>query len=116
MRTPMVALVAFLYLVHGALAEDPPPLPAFSQNPVTEDFLRDLDFEQLAILRRAIRGCPKIGRIRSERDPCVTSSTDRAIADSENPDLIAFHKALHNTDRYDETRSSIVWRSWLTKR
>ena len=105
----ILALAPFVHAQVGAL-------PAFTQTPVTEDYLRQLNNDQLRILRRALRGCPRIARMRAERDPCVTSTTDRAIAESGNQDLLTFHNALPTTDRYDETRSTVVWRAWLQKR
>ena len=102
-----------LILASSAMAGDPPVL---SRHAPTEDYLRQLDNAQLKLLRRAIQGCPSstTGRavIRPERNPCVTSSTDKAVADSGDEDLLSFHEALRVTDRYDENRTSAAWIIW----
>jgi hypothetical protein len=113
----LATLAAIAFAAPAAARPEPPPPPTFA-GPVTEDFLRQLDNDQLRLLRRAIRGCPSasagVGKaIRPERDPCVIASTDKAVADTGNPDLQAFHSALPETERYDENRSSTVWRVWL---
>jgi hypothetical protein len=113
----MLASTAAVALITTALAQTPPAAPAFSRAP-DEKFLSDLDSQQLRIVRQASRGCPQINvgpgkAIRQERDPCVTSTTDKAVADSGNPDLQAFHAALPEQDRYDEHRPTTVWQAWL---
>jgi hypothetical protein len=117
MRSFLLAPIALLVLATTAVAMPPPPAPHFDRD-ATEAYLRQLDNDQLRLLRRAIQGCPSasagLGRaVRTERDPCVISGTDKAVADSGNPDLEAFHSALPETDRYDENRSSTVWRTWI---
>ena len=87
----------------------------------TEQYLRDLDNEQLRMLRHATRSCPNIGTnigkaMNRERDPCVIASLDKAIADSGDPDLQAFHTALPQSERYDENRTSTAWRTWVAPR
>lgn len=111
MRTLLLASIAVLAFAHLAHAQGGPP--SFTQTPVTEEFLRQLDNEQLRLLRLALRGCAKPGALRADGDPCVTLRTDEAVTQSGNPDLEAFHKALPASDRYDETRSSTIWRAWL---
>lgn len=115
MRTFMLATAAALALVTTAMAQTP-PAPTFSRA-ADEKFLSDLDSQQLRIVRQASRSCPQIsvgpGAVRKERDPCVISSTDKAVADSGNPDLQAFHNALRDSDRYDEHRPTTVWQAWL---
>ncbi len=115
MRTFILASVAVLSIALPAAADTS---PSFSQPP-TEDYLRQLDNAQLRMVRRAVQGCPSIttGRavIRPERDPCVTSSTDKAVADSDNEDLQAFHDGLRPSDRYDEHRTSGAWMNWRVK-
>ena len=114
--TCALASACVLLVANVALAAEDksPTVPAFTA-PVTEDFLRQLDNDQLRIVRQAARGCTGIGKaMRAERNPCVTSSVDKAVDDSKNADLQAFHRALPLADRYDETRSSLVWRSWVT--
>lgn len=119
MRMIMLATAAALLLAIPAVAEQPLGPPTFSAPP-TEQFLRDLDSQQLRIVRNASRGCPSTAlgagkTIRPERNPCVISSTDRAVADSGNPDLQAFHRALRDSERYDEQRPSTVWLGWAVK-
>jgi hypothetical protein len=118
MRSLVLAAAALGFAIPAMAQPGPPPPPHFERGPVTEDFLRQLDNDQLRLLRRAIQGCPSASvglskAVRTERDPCVIASTDRAVADSDNPDLQAFHSSLPDSDRYDENRSSTVWRAWL---
>ncbi|MBL8781676.1 MAG: hypothetical protein JNL06_12135 [Alphaproteobacteria bacterium] len=119
MRMIMLATAAALLLAIPAFAEQPLGSPTFSAPP-TEQFLRDLDNQQLRIVRNASRGCPSptlgAGKtIKPERNPCVIASTDKAVADSNNPDLQAFHEALPASARYDEQRPSTVWLGWAVK-
>lgn len=100
----------------AAAKADQLPQRAFDQS-MTEQSLRELDNDQLRLLRRAIRGCAgSTGgvAIRAKRSPCVIASTDRAVEDSRREDLQSFHYALPESQRYDESRSSTVWRAWLT--
>ena len=81
-----------------------------------ESSLQRLNAEQLRIVRRASRLCAQQQlpvAIKAERNPCVIASTDKAIADSDDPALEAFHAALPNSDRYDEYRSDTAWRAFL---
>ena len=88
-------------------------------HPATEKFMRQLDSDQLRIVRRAVQSCPTISTgsnvIRPERNPCVILSTDKAVSDSGDRDLQTFHKALLPTDRYDENRTAAAWMIWLMK-
>lgn len=115
MRTFVLSSLAVLAIALPAIAESG---PAFSRPP-TEEYLRKLDTEQLRMVRRAMQQCPSTvaGRtiVRPERDPCVTQSTDRAVAESGDEDLMAFHEGLRPTDRYDENRTSAAWMVWRTK-
>lgn len=115
MRRLILSMFALVSLIHVALADG---APAFSQ-PMSESSLRQLDNEQLRIVRRAIQTCPTVaaGRniIRPERNPCVTASTEKAIADTQDADLQAFHKALRQSERYDENRTAASWMAWLKK-
>ena len=114
MRKFVLATVAVLAIVLPAAAETS---PSFSQPP-TEEYLRQLDSMQLRFVRRAVQGCPSIGGrtvIRPERNPCVTSATDKAVADTGDEDLQAFHDGLRPSDRYDETRTSAAWMIWRVK-
>jgi hypothetical protein len=112
MRTSLLlfATIAVLSFAPLALAQQN---PNFSKPP-TEDFLRQLDTEQLEILRTALRSCGRVGARRVDRDPCVILRTDEGVNQAGNADLQAFHNRLVPRDRYDETRSSVVWRNWAT--
>jgi len=96
--------------------------PAFAQPyhrdplPHNERALQQLNTEQIRILRRASRICSQPGLsmpIKAERNPCVISNTDKAIEDSDDPALIAFHFALPDNERYDEYRNDTTWRAFL---
>ncbi len=110
MRTLLLASIAIVSFAHLAHADG----PTFSKTPVTEDFLRQLNDEQLSVLRSAQMGCAKPGALGGIGDTCVTMRTDEAIMKSGNADLQAFHKALPRDDRYNETRDSTLWRAWAT--
>jgi len=118
MRILVLATAAVIAFAAPVMAQPPLGSPTFSAPP-TEQFLRDLDNEQLRMVRNASRGCPTnnfgANSIKRERDPCVISSTDRAVAASNNPDLQAFHQALPPSARYDEQRPSTVWLGWAVK-
>ena len=69
-----------------------------------------------SILRRASRQCSQQQLpvpIKAERNPCVIASTDKTIADSDDPALEAFHAALPDNERYDEYRTDTTWRAFL---
>jgi len=86
--------------------------------PRDEKSLRELNAEQLRIVRRSSRLCAQTTGhlpIKAERNPCVITSTDNAIADSDNPALQAFHAALPANERYDEYRTDTIWRSYLVE-
>lgn len=110
MRTLPFVLIAALLLTSVARAGG----PTFSQTP-NEAFLRQLDTEQLHLLRDVIRGCQGAAPLRDDASPCVMMRTDEAVAKSGNPDLEVFHKALPMSERYDVTRSATVWQAWLLK-
>jgi len=84
--------------------------------PHDEQSLRELNAEQLRMVRRASRLCSQTTAsipIKAERNPCVIASTDNAIADSDDPALQAFHAALPDNERYDEYRTDTTWRAFL---
>jgi hypothetical protein len=111
---PMRLTLATTVLVLGAT-------PAFAEPydrdplPRNESALSDLNAEQLRIVRRASRLCAQTTAlaIKAERNPCVMASTDKAIADTDDPALQAFHAALPDNDRYDEYRTDTTWRAFL---
>src|SRR4029078_7754910 len=101
MRLPMI--IAALLSAAPAFAAD------YGRDPLPRDesSLQRLNAEQLRILRRAWRlgGQQQLpGPLKAERNPCGHASTDKAIADSDDPALEAFHAALPDSDRYDEYR------------
>ncbi|MDZ4866747.1 MAG: hypothetical protein SGI91_05450 [Alphaproteobacteria bacterium] len=118
MRILMLATAAAIAFAAPVMAQPPLGSPTFSAPP-TEQFLRDLDNQQLRMVRNASRGCPSnnlgVNSVKKERDPCVIASTDRAVAASNNPDLQAFHEALPPSARYDEQRPSTVWLGWAVR-
>ena len=76
--------------------------------PRDEQSLQRLNTEQLRIVRRALHECDqRIGHvaINPKRNPCVIIAADKAVADTEDPELQAFHAVLHDNERYDEYRS-----------
>jgi len=95
--------------------------PAFAQPghdplPRNETALRELNAQQLRILRRASRLCAQTAPsipIKAERNPCVIASTDKAISDTGDEALEAFHAALPDNERYDEYRADTTWRAFL---
>ncbi len=113
MRTLVLAAIAAVTIVGPVLAESS---PQFSRR-ATEQYLRQLDTDQLRIVRRSVRSCTSITpvKLRPERNPCVISSTDKAVANADEPDLKVFHEALRQSDRYDENRTSAAWMIWLVR-
>lgn len=97
--------------------------PAFGQPykiadlPRDEVSLRELNSQQLRIVRRASRLCASspVAVIRPKRNPCVFLLADKAVADSGNPALVAFHWVLPAYERYDEYRMDTDWRAFLVE-
>jgi hypothetical protein len=88
--------------------------------PRDEVSLRELDSQQLRIVRRAGAQCWHSGEggfssrgVRSRA--CVISGTDGAIRTSDNPALMAFHQALPFNARYDEYRPAYYWQRLVAK-
>ena len=109
MRTLLLASIAVFSFAHLAQAQNG---PTFSKMPPTEAFLRQLDNEQLAILRTAAKGCANPGALTGQASACVIMRTDEGVMKSGNPDLETFHKALPLNMRYDESRDDTLWRAW----
>src|SRR5262245_55935420 len=111
---PMRAMISVAAMVLFAAA-------AFAQSgrdplPHNESALQQLNVEQLRVVRRASRLCAQTAPsvpIKAERNPCVIASADKAIMDSDDPALQAFHWALPDNERYDEYRTDTVWRAFL---
>ena len=106
MRALLIALS--LGVAGAALADD----AAYQAGgfPRDEVSLRALDNAQLRIVRRAGAMCwhTTVG-IRAAVRGCLIGETESAIANSRDPALIAFHKALPFYARYDEYRSAWYW-------
>ena len=85
-----------------ASASEPYNASAFPHDKASILALND---KQLSILRRAVRYCGTFGRTRHNRDFCVLTNTDLDVRQSGDKALIAFHRVLPVTDRYDERRS-----------
>lgn len=117
MRMLLIAAALVGISITMVMADPVPPPPA-NVLPQTEDGLKALDTAQLKLLRRAVQSCPTpavsgVNAINPERNPCVIQSTDKAVADSGDPALAAFHAKLPNSYRYDEHRPETVWRAML---
>jgi len=81
--------------------------------------LRDLDSQQLRIVRRAGAMCWHSGefgfRARGVRSrACVIGTTESAVRSSEDAALAAFHQALPFNVRYDENRPAYYWQRLLS--
>lgn len=116
LRTPSLIVVMF---AATAIAQAEPatlPEPDLTALPQEEAALRDLNVRQLQIVRRALRGCGASyssgASVSGFRDPCVTRWSDQTIDAADDPALHAFHWSLPARERYDEYRSSSVWRRW----
>jgi hypothetical protein len=120
MRAILLAAVLAVALVGSASAD---PLPAAYQPgafPRDETSLRDLDSQQLRIVRRAGAQCwhSLEGGFRSRSATaraCVISLTENAVRNSENEPLQAYHNALPFTARYNEYRPAHYWQRFVAR-
>ena len=117
----MRSLMFALSLIAGLFAAAAEPVSygpsGFPRDAVS---LRELDSQQLRIVRRAGAQCWHSGeggfRSRGVRSrACVISGTESAIRSSDNPSLMAFHQALPFFARYDEYRSAYYWQRLVAK-
>jgi hypothetical protein len=122
MRATLIAVV-MSFLAFGATAMAEPS--AYQQPgvfPRDEASLRDLDNQQLRIVRRAGAMCFHSGEggflantsVRGRA--CIMSLADHAVADSQNPALQAYHQALPLQARYDENRPGYYWQRLIASR
>jgi hypothetical protein len=91
--------------------------PQASALPHTEGDLRHIDNVHVSIIRRASRQCDLEGMSVTPGNefelPCLTVAVDRAVADSGDSALQAYHDALPRRERYDPRRSDNVWREMI---
>ena len=93
----------------------------WSQLPNDKAAMQALNSQHLKILRRAVRACsmfsPGTLAVRFHHgNPCVISDVERAVRQSDDASLLAFHQALPLTDRYDERRSWVAVRRLMDRR
>lgn len=111
MRALLIGLAAAFSL--GVAAAEP---VAYQPGgfPRDEASLRALDNAQLRIVRRAGALCWHSGHFgfRSRgavSRACIIGETESAIANTHDPVLMAYHKALPFHARYDEYRPGYYW-------
>ena len=115
-----IVLAAAAALVLGATASAEPVAYQPGGFPRDEVSLRALDSAQLRVVRRAGAQCWHSGEggFRSRgvaSRGCIIGQTESAIANSEDPALQAFHKALPFFARYDEYRAAYYWQRLVMK-
>jgi hypothetical protein len=114
----LVVLIAFVFpllqaCAGGASESASPALTDraevdFSALPRGEGALRDLNFRQRRMIRRAETRCAAEGGTVTG-GPCIRGAVDREVARENDPALTAFHYALPVQHRYDSGRASSVW-------
>ena len=121
MRATLIAM-AMSFLAFGATAMAEPSAYQPGAFPRDEASLRDLDNQQLRIVRRAGAMCFHSGEggFRANTSvtgrACIMSLADHAVADSQNPALQGFHQALPLYARYDENRPGYYWQRLVASR
>lgn len=110
MRVLMFVALVSSMLLTPAMAEEPRSYDA-SVLPRDEVSLRDLDNEQLRIVRRAGAQCAHSGeggfggyRNSPRGRACIIGLVESAVKSSDNTVLIAYHNWLPFPARYDEMR------------
>lgn len=105
MRKIIVTGLALASLAWGAL-------PALAQDevnwqalPAEKEALLDLDGQQIRALRNSVRHCNDLNRSNHQQTACVFLDADRAMRQSANAALKAYHFALPRSMRYDEARN-----------
>jgi hypothetical protein len=117
MRALLFAALVSVAWVGAASADT--PAPDLSALPRDEASLRDLDNQQLRIVRRAGAQCWHSGELgfRNNRSTraraCIISLTENAIRSSDDPSLQAYHQALPFNARYDEYRPGYYWQRFV---
>jgi len=119
MRTILSAALIVAALAGSAVAATPAAYQpgAF---PRDEASLRDLDSQQLRIVRRAGAQCwhSNEGGFRSRNATsraCIIGLADNAVRTSENEALIAYHNALPLNVRYNEYRPGLYWQRFVQR-
>jgi hypothetical protein len=118
MRRFLIAAAVSAVACTGAVAAAEPG-PYAAALPHDEASLRDLDNQQLRIVRRAGAQCFHSGergflRNRSaQARACIIGLTENAIKTSDNPTLQAYHQALPFQARYDEYRAGYYWQRFV---
>jgi len=91
--------------------------PALAADAVLSGFPRDaasleaINAEQLKIVHEAVSSCWKLpGRPQGAyAKACVVNSTESIIQAMQDPELLAFHRALPMHVRYDDNRPASYW-------
>ena len=118
MRSLLLITAAIVGLSLQARAEEP---QAYDESllPRDEAGLRALDDKQLRIVRRATSLCDTteafLIRARATQRPCVISSVNHAIDDTDDAALKAYHSALPFNVRYDRYRPAYYYQQILVK-
>jgi hypothetical protein len=116
MRAFVTALFVATALCGSAAAQAPGDQSAGF--PRDAESLRNLDFDQLRILRRAASQCWHSGQGGfMSRGPqsrgCIISLAEQAVNSADNPALRAYHDALPMNMRYNEARPALYWQRFL---
>jgi hypothetical protein len=119
MRTLLSAALIVAALAGSAMAATPAAYQpgAF---PRDEASLRDLDSQQLRIVRRAGAQCwhsneGGFGSRSATSRACIIGLADGAVRSSENEALIAYHNALPFNVRYNENRPASYWQRLVAR-
>ena len=87
-------------------------MPAFAQDavdwaalPTDKAKLEELDTTQLRMLRTSVRYCEDFARSDHRNTACVFLDLDRAVRQSDDPALKAYHFGMSRMDRYSEARN-----------
>jgi hypothetical protein len=116
MRAIVTAVFVAAALVGSAAAQPPQP-GAF---PRDEASLRDLDSQQLRILRRAGAQCWHSGQggfmsRGAQSRACIIGQAESAVNSSDNEALHAYHNALPFNARYNENRPAYYWQRFVQR-
>lgn len=119
MRAIVTAVFVAAAFVGSAAAQTPGDQTAAF--PRDEASLRDLDSQQLRIIRRAGAQCWHSGQggfmSRSPQSrACIISGAEQAINSSDNPALQAYHNALPFNARYNEARPAFYWQRMIVRK
>jgi len=120
MRAIVSAAVLAVALAGSAAAGPAPVAYQPGAFPRDEASLRDLDSQQLRIVRRAGAQCWHSGeggfRSRGAASrACIIGLTENAVRNSENEPLQAYHNALPFNARYNEYRPAFYWQRFVAR-